>query len=61
MIKEYIRIGLFIGWFIAGVVALKNSFAGYYPRDNKGRLMLPLDYFILIWLAYLTTFLVEGL
>lgn len=61
MIKEYIHIGLFIGWFIVGVVTLKTAFTGYYPKDNRGRLMVPLDYYILIWLAYLTTLLVEGL
>ncbi len=61
MIKEYIHIGLFIGWFVVGVMILKNSFAGYYPKDKKGRLTLPLDYYILIWLAYLTTLLMEEL
>lgn len=61
MIKEYIHIGLFIGWFIVGVMILKNSFAGYYPKDKRGKLMVPLDYYILIWLAYLTTLLMEGL
>lgn len=61
MIKEYIHIGLFIGWFIVGVATLKTAFAGYYPKDNKGKLMVPLDYYILIWLAYLTTLLMEGL
>lgn len=61
MIKEYIHIGLFIGWFVVGVMILKNSFAGYYPKDKRGKLMVPLDYYILIWLAYLTTLLMEGL
>lgn len=61
MIKEYIHIGLFIGWFVVGMMILKNSFAGYYPKDKRGKLMVPLDYYILIWLAYLTTLLMEGL
>lgn len=61
MIKEYIHIGLFIGLFVVGVMILKNSFAGYYPKDKRGKLMVPLDYYILIWFAYLTTLLMEGL
>ena len=61
MIKEYVHIGLFIGWFVVGVMILKNSFVGYYPKDKRGKLMVPLDYYILIWLAYLTTLLMEGL
>ena len=61
MIKEYVHIGLFIGWSVVGVMILKNSFAGYYPKDKRGKLMVPLDYYILIWLAYLTTLLMEGL
>lgn len=61
MIEKYIHIGLFMGWFIAGMVVLKTSFSGYYPKDKKGRLMLPLDYYILIWFAYLITLFVEGL